>query len=432
MRLPPSIPTWVAQLELGGSSRLEGIVDGQPRSHHRQARVLVRLHNSPIAFVTVPIGDHSSLADDVRCIAYSQHGPAIRSHIEADGIAAAAELPRSLPDQREVTCRERFDGATAPGISVVVCTRDRPEQLRQCLPRLAKLHYCNFEVVVVDNAPRNAGTRAVFAELVGDDDRFRYVVEPLPGLSRARNRGLADARHDLVAFTDDDALVDPGWLSAIATGFLRDAEVGCVTGLIAPAELENAAQQYFDRHAGWPSELAFRLFDLGDYSQPAPSYPFSAGVFGAGANFAVDRMFVLRLGGFDALLGAGTSAGGGEDLDLFVRVLFGGRRIAYAPSALVWHVHRATDAELSHQLRSWGSGLAAYITKQLIEPATRTELLRRVPGTFLQIAHAWWRAAASGEITTGGAPLSAAETRGFAIGIFMYARSRRRRTRTSE
>ena len=435
MRLPPAVPTWVAQLELAGSSGLEGVVDVRPQPCHRRARVLVRLHQAPIGFLTIPIVDRTALADDVRHVAYDDFGSAIRSHLAADGIVVGAELAWSLPDRpADGVCGPSADadraaggGAAGPGISVVVCTRDRPDQLRQCLPRLADLAYDHYEVVIVDNAPTDSSTLAAFDALVGGDPRFRYVAAPEPGLSRARNRGLAEARHELVAFTDDDTLVDPGWLCGLVDGFARDPHVACVTGMIAPAELTSAAQQYFDRHAGWPAAVVPRLFDLGENADPAPSYPFSAGVFGAGANFAVDRSFVSDIGGFDPLLGAGTPTGGGEDLDIFVRVLFGGRRIAYEPSALVWHVHRANEQDLARQLRSWGTGLAAYVTKQLIEPRTRAEVLRRVPRTLAHIARAWLRATRSREMTSGGAPLSVPELRGIVAGMLIYARARRHR-----
>jgi GT2 family glycosyltransferase len=245
-------------------------------------------------------------------------------------------------------------------------------------------------------------------------------------LSHARNRGLREAHFPVVAFTDDDVFVDPQWLGGIATGFRRSPTVGCVTGLVAAAELETEAQQRFDRHSGWPSAASPKLFDLEDHRDPAPQFPFSAGVFGTGANFALDRVLAESIGGFDPLLGAGTPTGGGEDLDMFVRVVLAGRALAYEPTAIVWHLHRASDVALDRQMYSWGTGLAAYLTKHLIEKRTRWEIVRRIPPSAAYIARKYWSATRAGHLTDGGAPMGGREVFGMVAGVPIYLRSRAR------
>src|SRR2546422_10702578 len=94
--------------------------------------------------------------------------------------------------------------------TVVICTRDRPESLDRCLGAVGALDYPSFDVLVVDNGSSATGTREV-AERWG----ARCTVEPRPGLSRARNRGAGEAQGDLIAYLDDDALPEPGWLAAI-------------------------------------------------------------------------------------------------------------------------------------------------------------------------------------------------------------------------
>jgi hypothetical protein len=85
------------------------------------------------------------------------------------------------------------------------------------------------------------------------------------------------------------------------------------------------------------------------------------------------------LGGFDTELGPGTPAKGGEDLDLFLRVILRGGRLVYEPSSVAWHRHRRHYPELRRQIHEYGIGLAALITKLLFGPATGLEILRRVP-----------------------------------------------------
>jgi hypothetical protein len=182
-----------------------------------------------------------------------------------------------------------------------------------------------------------------------------------------------------VAFTDDDVRVDPWWLDGIVRGFRAAPGVACVTGLIATAELENEAQLYFHLREGWGASCERRLFDLTEHRDDSPLYPYSAGVFGAGANFAVSRTALAEIGGFNEALGAGSPSGGGEDLNLFMRVVLAGHRLVYEPSAVVWHVHRAELSELARQMRAYGSGCTAALTAILVDrPEARRELPPKV------------------------------------------------------
>jgi hypothetical protein len=108
-------------------------------------------------------------------------------------------------------------------------------------------------------------------------------------------------------------------------------------------------------------------------------FPFTIGAFGTGANFALDRRTALGLGGFDTAFGAGTCTGGGEDIDMFTRVLLEGHSLVVQPSAIVWHRHRDDFAELRIQARAYGNGLGAWITKILMNPRTARMALARSP-----------------------------------------------------
>jgi GT2 family glycosyltransferase len=313
-----------------------------------------------------------------------------------------------------------------PGITVVVCTRDRAASLRRCLRTLAALDHPNFEVVVVDNAPTTVATSALLAGEFADDPRFRHVTEPSAGLSRARNTGLAAARHDVVAFTDDDTLVDRKWLAALSDVFAHDDRVGCVTGLIPSAEFETAAQVHFDAKVSWSSSFDRVRYTLDMRPLPEPWFPFQAGRFGAGANFAVRRSALAAIGGFDVALGAGSASRGGEDLDLFVRVLRGGWALVYEPAAIVWHAHRVDAAGLRRQFFAYGLGFGAYAGKWLFHWETGPDLVRRAPAVLSRLASA--RKEAVGQHIP--ASLLAVELVGVAAGPLVYFRTRRRLRRT--
>ncbi|WP_255552666.1 glycosyltransferase family 2 protein [Frankia sp. AgB1.9] len=321
----------------------------------------------------------------------------------------------------------------APRISVVVCTRNRPGLLTACLDGLLGLRYENFEVVVVDNAPTDDGTRVAFTAAVGTDERFRYVVEPVPGLSSARNRGLAEASGEIIAYTDDDVRVDTDWLLGIARGFARRDDVACVTGLVGSADLATDIEQYFDAKVSWSTSCAPRVYDMDPANAPGPLHPFTAGVFGTGANLALRTETVRALGGFDTALGAGTKTRGGEDLDIFVRILLDGHALAYEPAALVWHSHRSDLEELSRQMFGYGSGLTAYIVKYLVDPATRRRVVAGIPGG---LRHAKQLDSRTREIPTAPKPeimrrLRTREMAGMLAGPALYLQARRRSARAS-
>jgi GT2 family glycosyltransferase len=278
---------------------------------------------------------------------------------------------------------EARSGELSP-ISVIICTRDRPDQLRLALDSVLALDYPSYDVVVVDNAPATDATETMISAL--GNRRIRYIREPAPGLSRARNTGLKAAEADIVAFTDDDVAVDSGWLLGLARGFDRAADVLCVAGLVPSGELRTPTQFLFDERVGWSKNVAPRIYRL---SAPPPGdalFPFRVSLYGTGANFALRRARWIELGGFDTAFGAGSRTRGGEDLDMFVRILFAGGAIAIEPSAIVWHRHRADEAALRAQARDYGRGLTAWATKVMLDRRMRGAALRRVGPAIRQIA----------------------------------------------
>jgi GT2 family glycosyltransferase len=316
---------------------------------YRTARVLVRSGRHPRGFVELPI---------------------TAAGVDRGQAAVAVDALPNAPHSSRTA---------HPPISVVLCTFDRPALLAQALRSLLLLDYPLFEIVVVDNDPASGAAEPVVRAL--SDPRIRVVAEPRRGLARARNTGVLAASHELVAFTDDDVLIDSYWLQGIADGFEAGDDVACVTGIVPSGEIASASQAYFDRRVSWASNCSPDLFSLARARRDEPLFPFQVGRFGTGANFAARRSVLLELGGFDEGLGAGSACGGGEDIDLFVRVLLAGHELAYEPAALVWHKHRSDAQSLTRQIADYGTGLGAWMTKLALSPRTLPMMLRRlVPG----------------------------------------------------
>ncbi len=408
--------TWCGQLELSGIDGPVVVPDGYP-----SARLLMRLHGQPVGFVTLPVGGGAVTAPEAMAALDHHQQALLDEHLASEGLGTA-RLP--LPSAG-TGCPTTL--LAHPPVSVVVCTRERADILRACLGHLRSLTYPALEVVVVDNAPQDASTRDVVSDVVGDDARFRYVVEPRPGLSRARNRGWRTASHDIVAYTDDDVSVEPDWVHGLVRGFARREDVGCVSGLVCTASIEGAAESYFDARVSWSSRSTPATYDLTEARGEGPLYPFSAGIFGTGANFAFRRQALEDMGGFDDALGAGTLTRGGEDLAAFVQVLLDGRALAYEPGAVVWHHHRESMADLQAQMWGYGTGFSAYATKLLLDRRSRGPLLRAVPSGLLRLVLVPRRTRAS--LPAGiRAPrgLLRREVTGMLLGPYLYLRARTR------
>lgn len=243
-------------------------------------------------------------------------------------------------------------------ISVVVCTRDRPQQLAVCLKALQELEHPPAEIVVVDNAPTTDCTQ----KLVHQFPNIRYVLEPQPGLSIARNTGIRATTGDIIAFTDDDVEVHPHWTKSILEGF-DNPDVMVVTGLILPAELETTAQVVFHRGtSGFQWECRNIRFDQ-NYFEKRKRYGTPVWQIGAGASMAIRRRVIEQVGDFDTRLGAG-AAGCSEDSEFWYRVLAAGWSCHYVPSAVVFHYHRGDLKSLQKQMFAYMRGHVAALLIQ--------------------------------------------------------------------
>jgi GT2 family glycosyltransferase len=279
--------------------------------------------------------------------------------------------------------------AEAEGLlSVVIATCAKPERVVPCVEAILAAARGECEVIVVENRPRASKVGEVIAACFdGERGAVHYVEEEEPGLSAARNAGLRAARGELVAFTDDDVTVDPGWIAALRRGFAVPAAPDCVTGLIAPLELETPAQLLDERFASYGKGFARRAYSLAEPPPDQPLFPYATGHFASGANLAFRTAALRELGGFDPVLSTGTRARGGEDLDICLRLLLDGRVLVYEPAAIIWHRHPDTFAQVKRQVFDYGAGLGAMATKQLLHGPDRHHFLGRiVPGLRYYVA----------------------------------------------
>lgn len=271
----------------------------------------------------------------------------IGSEVAADVIARA----------RAIVDAERSGlAAEVPPVSVVICTRDRPEALARCLGALSRQTLPPTQVIVVDNASRDGRTRE--AALAAGVD---YLREDRPGLDIARNTGAKRATGEIVAYTDDDVEVHPRWLERMVAAFVTPA-VAAVTGLVLPAELETEPQCYFETHWGFGRGYRPILFGS-EFFACDRTYGCPAWEIGAGASMAFRREIFAKAGFFDERLDVG-AAGCSGDSEYWHRVLSCGGVCRYEPAAVVFHCHRRDAAGLSQQIYYYMRGHAAALLVQ--------------------------------------------------------------------
>lgn len=330
------------------------------------------------AWLASLLGDARLLGfDNVRVLAHDGPMPSFELRLKTS--AGREEIATTVSTRMRSSTSPNDLPAPVEGLfSVVVCTRDRAETLATCLTGLRTVVDHDAEIIVVDNAPTSPDTRRTVERAAELDPRIRYVMEPAAGLSRARNRGMREARANYIAFTDDDALVDGFWLEGLRRGFNRAEDVGLVTGMVRSASMLTAAQIHFDARMPWGASLEPAAHRLRDRDQFDVLFPYQAGRFGTGASFAVRRDAYDSVDGFDNRLGAGTRSRGGEDLDLFTRVILDGWTLVYEPTSLVWHTHRGGRLQLQQQMFGYGCGLFAYVTKLLVSRDTRADVVKRI------------------------------------------------------
>ena len=300
--------------------------------------VLVRYHGQPVGWISVSNG---------------QKQPVISAEKLIETIVEQVSWPLALSLLKENSNERKAESPKLDPISIVVCTRDRADLLNGCLDALLALDYPRYEIVVVDNASSSEDTAHLAARL-----SVRYVREERPGLDYARNRGIAETRYNIIAFTDDDARPDRHWLRAIAGAF-GQSEVMAVTGLVAPAELETPAQQYFEfGYGGMGKGFQRRTFRIDELTLQELLW---AHVFGVGANMSFRRELFEAIGTFDVALDVGTPSGSGGDLEMFHRLLAKGHTLVYEPAAIVWHIHRRSHSVLRRQLQDNGRGFGSHL-----------------------------------------------------------------------
>jgi glycosyltransferase involved in cell wall biosynthesis len=425
-------PIRMTKIELSALLPMIPAMDDEKGLRYGSVQILVRLHNHPLGLVELPLPEAGLPPEAYAPAVWAALGAAINAHLADDGLPGLTALPLGgIVSAEEPGClaAQRRLLADPPFISVVICTHERPFMLATCLDSVMALDYPRYEVVVVDNAPRSDQTRQVVEALAGRTPAVHYVVEPNQGQCWARNTGARAAQGEIIANTDDDVIVDPHWLIGVVRGFAAAENVGGVNGLTIPAELDTVEQLWFEQSGGFNKGYERHIYDMAAYKPQRPFYPLSAGLFGTGANLAIKKSALEAVGYFDPALGAGTITTCGDDLAMYVQLLFGGYQLVYEPTAFLQHIHRREYAALQKQIYNYGVGFTAFLTKTLWDNPGR------IPGFLLRIPYGLYLVFSPKSFknekkqTDYPADLNGLELRGMLYGWYAYLKSRWRTRR---
>lgn len=191
--------------------------------------------------------------------------------------------------------------------SVVLCTYNRVEYLKKSIPALLSLDFVEYEIIVVNDGSTDA-TGAYLKELEAHSRVRVFTNQKNIGLSLSRNIGIQQAKHDIIAFTDDDCLVSINWLTQLMSGFTDD-QVGFVIGQVYYRNIDYKG--YF------PERLVQNI---------GARWPM-------GANIAYRKLVFERVGDFEDIF----FRMGNEDSEMAIRAVSFGINFARVPTAIVFH-----------------------------------------------------------------------------------------------
>jgi glucosyl-dolichyl phosphate glucuronosyltransferase len=258
-------------------------------------------------------------------------------------------------------------------VTVAIPTHNRAEFLRQTLAGIARQDFprTEFEVLVIDNNSRD-NTRGVVEAFAGEKPAPRYFLETSQGLDHARNRAIAEASGEIILFADDDILVEPDWIAAIAAPFASDAggKIGAVGGEVIPVFPD-----------GLPPWLKGAHGPLGYRRDAGPLPPAQSPM---GANLAMPRWIFDKYGRFHTDLDRqGSRLFSGGDGEMIRRLRTAGLEIWFAPAAKVLHQIPASRLNLRYALRhAFDSARSRVVDRAGRPPAAGYLLSRFLANTF--------------------------------------------------
>jgi glycosyltransferase involved in cell wall biosynthesis len=241
-------------------------------------------------------------------------------------------------------------------VSVVICTRDRPDTIGQALESVAECDYPNFDVHIMDQSTNDRTKEIVeaLAQRFASKCRINYHHLDKAGLSRAYNTGMRVSDGAIIGCTDDDVVVPRDWVTKIVRAFEKDSEAGLLFGQVLVPESLKEAERNGTIVPSFTIERPERL---------AKGQGFH--VCGMGANMAIRRTLLERVVGFDEALGGGGPLRSSQDFDFLYRTYLSGMAVVLDPEVKVDHYGTRTQEQWPGTLKAYGIGDGAFYSKHI-------------------------------------------------------------------
>lgn len=243
-------------------------------------------------------------------------------------------------------------------LSVVICTRNRAQELTPCLKAVTTA-LANTdeptELIVVDNGSSDE-TGVILKEFAAMHKGMRSIHEPCKGLSHARNTGMRAAAGTWIAFTDDDCRPAPDYYQQLLKMITENPVPALIGGRVELADPTDQPYCILTRNVPdiWQRESA-----------PADGRNLATALIGA--NMVMHRDLVRQIGEFDVRYGAGGIFGGGEEIDYVYRTYLAGLPVIYNPDLVIYHAHgRKTLASVRELADGYDLGDGALYAKYLL------------------------------------------------------------------
>jgi glycosyltransferase involved in cell wall biosynthesis len=236
-------------------------------------------------------------------------------------------------------------------LSVVICTRNRPDLIGNAVTSVLANTYPEFDLLVVDQSTDERTGEIVLA-LGQAHPNLRYLHTDKAGLSRAYNIGIRETSGEIIAFTDDDCVAPPDWLDRIKAAFEAEPSAELMYGqVLLPASLADRPDDVPTLSIGFPWSLNRKRAGFV--------------IYGMGANYAARRSLFTRIGGFDEVLGGGGPLKSSQDYDLQYRAYVAGVTTAYRPEVKIDHYGVRTPDQWPVTDRAYGTGDGAFYLKHI-------------------------------------------------------------------
>lgn len=259
-------------------------------------------------------------------------------------------------------------------LSVVICSYNRGKYLPMVFDSLKVQDYAlqSYEIILINNNSTD-NTDEIVCNYQTQNPAFplTYLVEYNQGISYARNRGVEAAKGDIIVFIDDDETVDPDFLSNINTFFSQFEDAGISAGPVIPV--------YETQKPKWLSHFTMRLI-TGAYDKGKSIKILGNKNYPGTGHACFRKILFTKYGAFDTTLGRkGNSLMGAEDKDFFLRLMNGGEKCYYLPSAKIYHhipAYKLTNDFFckltysigkSERIRTLNQGKYAYYKRLIME-----------------------------------------------------------------